>query len=234
MDNNEVSDVFVSALADPDILSARLNVLDTGAKILGELGSHAFVQGLLVSDKKISAFSILSRLAADITVGFATLMRSGNEYSAAALLRQLVEFEYLFFVAYQDKSELGKWLGADGDTLRKQFTPQKMRKKSNGIFSDQEYWMHCDMGGHPNPKARAFLAGESNNMMMAAFLLPDGVHHFRRLWTSFKLLYPVLLEDNKSQLEKLSLVTDAIETWKTKEHPLILSFDGMQHTRAKS
>jgi len=108
-------------------------------------------------------------------------MRSGNEYSAAALLRQLVEFEYLFFVAYQDKSELEKWIGADGDTLRKQFTPQKMRKKSNGIFRDQEYWMHCDMGGHPNPKARAFLAGESKNMTMASFLLPDGVYHFRRL-----------------------------------------------------
>lgn len=125
MDNNEISGIFDSALADPDILSARLNVLDTGAKILGELGSHAFVHGLLVGDKETSAFSILSRLAADITVGFATLMRSGNEYSAAALLRQLVEFEYLFFVAYQDKSELGKWLGADADTLRKQFTTQK-------------------------------------------------------------------------------------------------------------
>jgi hypothetical protein len=232
MDNNEVSDIFDSALVDPDILSARLNVLDTGAKILGELGSHAFIHGLLVGGKEISAFSILSGLAADISASFATLMRSGNEYSAAALLRQLVEFEYLFFIAYQDKSELGKWLAADGDTLRKQFTPQKMRKKSNGIFSDQEYWTHCDMGGHPNPKARAFLAGESKNMKMVAFLLPDGVHHFRRLWTSVKLLYPILLEDNKSQLEKMSLVSDAIETWEAKEHPLILSFDGMQHAKA--
>jgi len=118
MENNEVSDIFDGALADPDIQSARLNVLDTGAKILGELGSHAFVHGLLVSNKEISAFSILSRLAADITVGFATLMRSRNEYSAAALLRQLVEFEYLFFVAYQDKSELGKWLGAGSSGIR--------------------------------------------------------------------------------------------------------------------
>lgn len=234
MENSEVSDIFDSTLADPDILSARLNVLDTGAKILGELGSHAFTYGLLISDKEISAFSILSRLAADITAGFASLMRSGNAYSAAALLRQLVEFEYLFFVAYQDKSELGKWLGADGETLRKQFTPQKMRKKSNGIFRDQEYWTHCEMGGHPNPKARAFLRGENKNMTVAAFLLPDGVHHFRRLWTSVKLLYPVLLEDNQSQLEKLSLVSGAIDTWETKEHPLILSADGMQHARAKS
>jgi hypothetical protein len=234
MENNEILDIFDSALADPDILSARLNVLETGARTLRELGSHAYIHGLLVSDKKISAFSILSRLAADITVGFATLMRSGNEYSAAALLRQLVEFEYLFFVAYQDKSELEKWIGADGDTLRNQFTPQKMRKKSNGIFRDQEYWMHCDMGGHPNPKARAFLAGESKNMRMASFLLPDGVHHFRRLWTSVKLLYPVLLKDNKSQIEKLSLVSAAIEAWEIKEHPLILSLDGMQHTSSSN
>jgi hypothetical protein len=234
MDKNEVSDIFDSALADPDIFSARLNVLDTGARILGELGSHAHFYGLLVGDKEISAFSMLSRLAADITVGFATLMRSRNEYSAAALLRQLVEFEYLFFVAYQDKSELEKWLKADGDTLRKQFTLQKMRKKSNGIFRDQEYWMHCDMGGHPNPKAWAFLAGESSKMTMAAFLLPDGVHHFRRMWTSVKLLYPDLLKNNKSQIEKLSLVSDAIEAWEAKEHQLVLSFDGMQHTRAES
>lgn len=231
MDEDEISEVFESALADPILSSARLSVLDIGGKSLKEIGRHAQIHGHLVGDRDISAFSLLSVLAADLTIGFATLIRSQNEYSAAALLRQLVEFEYLFFVAYQDKSELGKWLEADGGELRKQFTPQKMRKKSNGIFRDQEYWMHCDMGGHPNPKARVFLPGGSNIQKVAVFLLPDGVHHFRRMWTSIKLLYPVLLGDNKSQLGKLKIVSDEIAAWEIKEHPLILSFDGMHHNR---
>lgn len=36
-----------------------------------------------------------------------------------------------------------------------------MRKHSKGQFRDQEYWSHCEIGGHPNPKG--------------AFLLPDRV-----------------------------------------------------------
>ncbi|MEL7015182.1 MAG: hypothetical protein AAGK60_03905 [Pseudomonadota bacterium] len=230
MDKDEILEVFESAFSDPIISYTPLSVLDVGGKSLKELGSHAQIHGHLVGDKDISAFAVLSGLAVDITIGFTTLIRSHNEYSAAALLRQLVEFEYLFFVAYLDKSELGKWLEADGNTLRKQFTPQKMRNKSSGLFRDQEYWTHCDMGGHPNPKARVFLTGGSNIRKMAAFLLPDGVHHFRRMWTSIKLLYPVLLGDNKSQLEKLKIVSNEIAAWESKEHPLILLIDGIQNT----
>lgn len=230
MEQSDIHSIFEKAFNDQDIFKSRLDVLETGGSVLSELGSHAHIHGFVVGDKNISAFAILCGLAADLVVGFAQLISNKHTYAAAALLRQLVEFEYLFFIGYLNKEELGKWLEADDDSLRREFTPQKMRKKSDGLFKDQEYWMHCSMGGHPNPKARHFLNGHTNLTNIEAYILPDGVHHFRRMWTSIKLLYPILFSENLAKAKLLEEISDKIKTWEQLEHDLILFFDGMQHT----
>ena len=75
------------------------------------------------------------------------------------------------------------------------------------------------------------MAGENKIEKMAAFLLPDGVHHFRRMWSLVELIYPTLLGENTSQFEKLEMVRKKISAWETNEHPVILSFDGLQHIK---
>ena len=108
-----------------------------------------------------------------------------------------------------------------------------MRKKSRGVFRDEEYWLHCSFGGHPSPKARSFLTDKDNRSVMASFILPDGVQHFRRMWVSVVLLYPILF-GGLEEKELLDAVEEKIALWMEKEHPFVLSCDGMGHLRTKN
>jgi hypothetical protein len=57
--------------------------------------------------------------------------------------------------------EAEKWLAASPSEIRNFFGPGAMRKRSGGQFRAEEYGVHCERGGHPNPRA--------------GFLLPEHV-----------------------------------------------------------
>lgn len=131
-----------------------------------------------------------------------------------------------------DPSQLERWYTADAETLRNEFKPAVMRKHSDGLFRDQEYWLHCEVGGHPHARARMIFDAYQGPTSPAAFLLPDSVHHMRRLWTSIRLLMPKL--DGGAQIldehgEPLRLV---VELWENVEDPQILAFDGIPRNTA--
>lgn len=73
-------------------------------------------------------------------------------------MRQLVEVEYLVRLFRQDPTEAQSWLKASSAELRTAFTPSQMRKRAGG-FRHQEYRVHCESGGHPNPRAHTLLPG---------------------------------------------------------------------------
>jgi hypothetical protein len=58
-------------------------------------------------------------------------------------------------------------------------------------------------------------------------LLPDAVHHLRRLWTSLRLLLPKLDIGELALKEFAKPLIKAIERWTEVENPLILSLDGI-------
>lgn len=77
-------------------------------------------------------------------------------YAAATVLRQLIECEYLFALFSQDIAHAATWITSTPAQIRQTFTPAKMRQRT-AAFSSQEYWSHCDRGGHPAPKGASLL-----------------------------------------------------------------------------
>jgi hypothetical protein len=136
------------------------------------------------------------------------------------------------FLGYIDPTNLARWYRADGKELRKVFSPQRMRNASDGLFRDQEYWLHCEVGGHLHPRARMLLNDYPTPLAPIATLLPDAVHHLRRLWTSLRLLLPQLDIGELALQEFAEPLASAIERWTEVENPLILSFDGIATTSA--
>lgn len=224
---NEALAAFRDAAANDVIVSARFSVLDAGSTTFQHIADLLHTSGWIGRDDRELAVALLSRIASELSSGIALMSRQSYLYAAGALLRQLVEVEYLMFIGYIDPTNLARWYRADGKELRKVFSPQQMRNASDGLFRDQEYWLHCEVGGHPHPRARMLLNAYETPLAPIASLLPDAVHHLRRLWTSLRLLFPKL-DVGEPALEKFSApLVDSIEHWTEVENPLILSFDGI-------
>jgi hypothetical protein len=230
---NEALTAFQDAAADDVIVSARFDVLDAGGVTLQRIADLTQTSGWISRDDRELAVALLSRLASELSAGIALMVRQSYLYAAGALLRQLVEIEYLMFLGYLDPNNLARWYRADGTELRKTFSPQRMRNASDGLFRDQEYWLHCEVGGHPHPRARMLLNAYQTRLSPVASLFPDAVHHLRRLWTSLRLLLPKLDIGELALKEFAEPLVKAIEHWTKVENPLILSFDGIDSETAE-
>jgi len=224
---NETLRVFIRSHQDSVIRKQRQSTLADVSSALSELSDILETADSFAENQTVRGIALLCRLVSGLGQGIATLLGEDNVYGASALLRQLVEIEYLAFVGFQDPQRIGDWHASDQETLRKGFTPQKMRAESGGLFADQEYWLHCQIGGHPNPKAW-MLFHETNGANQICFIAPDSVHHLRRLWTSMRLL----LERLELPLPELQTLiargARAVAAWESVEDSEILQYDGIQ------
>jgi hypothetical protein len=205
------------------ISAARRDALATAGPTLRSIADAVQTLGWVQRDDRLLAVALLSRLASELADGILALVES-RPYAAGCLLRQLIEIEYLIYLGYTNPETLAEWYKAEEDDLRKRFSPQQMRRASDGLFRDEEYWLHCNVGGHPNPKARILLSSYQQEWDPIQFLLPDSLHHLRRLWTSLSLMLPKLGIDESIVPDALS---HALEVWVSAENPMILSYDGI-------
>jgi hypothetical protein len=109
--------------------------------------------------QQITAFSMLLRMAGELTRASADLLATGQHYAGAALLRQIVEIEYLTWT--EKHRSPAKWLRSTHEERMKEFTPAQLRKTSQGRFLSQDYRHHCEQGGHPVPPGALLLGGEN-------------------------------------------------------------------------
>ena len=225
--SEEAVKAFQVCANNDEIVGARFSVLDNASKKFADLADILQTSGWIQRDDKELAVALLTRLGSELSGGISLLARRSLIYSAGALLRQLIEVEYLMFIGYADPMNLQRWYRADPKELRKDFTPQRMRKRSDGLFRDQEYWFHCEVGGHPHPKSRMLLPAYNPLVPPVAVLLPDAVQHVRRLWTSVKPFLPKLSVGDIALKDSGQELSDSIDEWQRLEHPLILSFDGI-------
>lgn len=93
---------------------------------------------------------LLAQVAVSLIEGIRQLLPS-NTYAANTLIRQLVEVEYLAWACGHDPAEAVDWLTSDRETRLKRWSPQRLRSRAEGRFDDQDYWNHCETGGHPTP-----------------------------------------------------------------------------------
>ena len=192
-------------LVNKDLVVMRHDLADFTSNQFLEAASDITNQESSKKEEKIDkAVSLMLRIGSSLISGANDLFRSGNIYAAAALIRQLVEIEYLAWAFEDNESEAKKWIVSSKEERRKFFTPSKLRRAAQGRFRGKDYEFHCELGGHPVPEAELLL----ENTEVAQLLLADMLGHSGRIWDHLvkwerkRNKREVVLLRNKYMLEK--------------------------------
>jgi len=184
------------------------------------------------------AVGLVAQIGSELIVGTLQLLESSQLYSGSALMRQLIECEYLLRVFQSSFVEGSRWLVAN-DEERWDFTPSKLRKIIG--FDQQEYSDHCNAGGHPNPKGGSLLelqgriqklnrlaADDDHRPDRAKLLWLDFAFHCDRTWRSLNHL---LLQEHarygKVRADTIEAALQSFAEW-DKVDPLAKNFGGLQ------
>ncbi len=185
-------EAIAAAANDKDVIACRHELARFSASQLEESGTELHVVGHLIgrdrahgispfghgSDETV-AVSVLLRVAGQLTSAGADLFADGRRYAAAALLRQMVEVEYLAW-AFEDRNgDAERWMRSDQQERQEFFKPAKLRAAAQGKFRGKDYGYHCELGGHPVPQAGILLQGD---LAIAQLLLSDLLGHVGRIW----------------------------------------------------
>jgi hypothetical protein len=197
---------------------ARSEAAHRLASSLEKIGKHAFVSGHILGadrrdgrspfghgDDAVVAVARLASIASELISGSADLIADGRVYAGSALLRQLVEVEYLARAFALDTQQASDWLRSDKRERMKFFSPRALREASDGFFRDGDYQWHCEMGGHPVPDCGALLENRNN---VGQLLLSDAVGHAGRV-AEYALRF---LMDRSLLLEIETVRTEVSET----------------------
>ena len=176
---------------DTTLASRRLEAAVTASSGIRDAGRLLQVMGHLIGDGRVSgasvrgngndaqvAVGVLAQIAADLLEASASLLSGTNHYAGAALVRQVVEVEYLSWAFAHEKREAAEWLNSTHEDRLKLFTPAKLRKVSDGRFPSSDYRHHCEQGGHPVPRAIP-LVGNPDSAMAQMLLVDLLLHSWR-------------------------------------------------------
>lgn len=173
-------------------MQARYKLAQSTALTFSSVGHELHAAGhILGSDRvrglskaghgsdEVVAVSLLLRVAGQLASASTDLFSDGRHYAAAALLRQLVEVEYLAWAFDARDQDAERWLRSTHEERRDFFAPAKLRAAAQGKFRAKDYGYHCEMGGHPVPQAFMLL---NNDLVTAQLLLSDLLGHTGRIW----------------------------------------------------
>ncbi len=180
------------AATDPNLVRLRHDFAAFAAKTFLDAGKELHVFGHMLGtdrreglspfghgDDTAVAVSMLLRIGGQLISASADLIGDGRGYAGAALIRQLVEIEYLAW-AFATKDEAAtRWLRSSREERRDIFTPAKLRKAADGKFRGVDYGYHCELGGHPAPDSWVLLNDENPT---AQLILSDCLGHTGQIW----------------------------------------------------
>jgi hypothetical protein len=181
MDASEVRRLVEVAEHDERACRARESIVRALGPAFRRAGNTLWVGGYLLGKDRVENKSPFS-FGSDATVGLATvaqtagelcagavlLLEHNNVYGAAALVRQLVETEYLAWAFAEADEEASAWLRSTKEERLKQWQPRHLRERAGDRFRARDYSMHCELGGHPTPQGTR--------------LLPDHIRLSNILW----------------------------------------------------
>lgn len=167
------------AASDKEQIAARSELAKFTAETFSQVGEELYVMGLEHNDDEIVAISLLLRIGGQLTSASADLFADGRHYAAAALLRQMVEIEYLAWAFESRDNDAQRWLRSNADERRTFFTPAKLRKAAAGKFRGKDYGYHCELGGHPVPDSISLFQDDDK---LSQILLSDLLGHTGRIW----------------------------------------------------
>jgi len=190
---DEIRELVRNAADNSTLVSRRFELARLAADVFEELGMELEVAGRLFGKDRLSgsssarngsdetvAVALLLRVASQLVGGCATLFAEKRHYAAAALLRQLAEVEYLAWAFETQDGDAEKWLRSTREERDEFFRPARLRRASQGHFRDKDYGYHCELGGHPVPRAEILFAADVEQT--AQLLLSDALGHVGHIW----------------------------------------------------
>lgn len=181
--------------SDPNLGAMRLKTSRFVAETFDSIGTILEVSGQIVGEDRksgVSPFkfgndevygmSLILRISGQLIEASADLLTNGNAYAGAALLRQIVELEYLAWAFDNRQKDAETWLRSDKKLRQNLFRPAKLREAASNKFRGKDYGFHCELGGHPTPQAITLLANDS---LTVQFLLSDLIGHAEGIWAHF-------------------------------------------------
>lgn len=212
MDHNEFAERLQGGVGTSELWRLRRNTaiaVGRGLHTAGLMFAVAVDQSN-PDHEEVVAFSMLLQMAGELTRAAAKMLASGQHYAGAALLRQIVEIEYLTWTFKEGHRDPKKWLNSTHRERMQDFTPAQLRQTSHGRFLAKDYQDHCEQGGHPVPAGAHLLSGQ--NKAGVQLLLVDLITHAWRTWdhvqkwaTDFPSVQPAIAAANAkffSALEK--------------------------------
>lgn len=121
-----------------------------------------------------SAFRAVSTvvcMAAELAEAAVLMVEKHRFYAVVAVIRQLIECEYLLALFNEDLDYARRWRESTPDEVRESFTPAKMRKLV-GKFSNEEYWNHCSTGADTPPRRAPGCSRSSTRLASRGRFLP--------------------------------------------------------------
>jgi len=215
----------LAALAeDPSGDEARRTCCHALAAGLDRVGRVLWVGGSIIGSDRAVGRSPFG-FGSDATVGVATLAQvagqlvspivalvgEGNRYAAAALLRQLVEVEYLTWAFAEEDDDAAVWLRSSREERREFWSPARLRHRAQDRFPASDYWGHCDLGGHPTPDGMMLLPDHTQTVPGWALLF-DCARHASSAWRNL-IQAAERLGRRAVVAEEDSVVSSAIERW---------------------
>lgn len=190
----------------------RIETCTAVAQSLAIAGPRLYELGWALKLRRVESLGTLTEMAAELGATSVEAFQSNRWYAGLSLVRQLIETEYLMFLFAKDTSLVATWLDATPQKIRQEFSPSKMRDRAGSAFQAQEYWIHCDSGGHPSPAGRHLLSSHSDPIGSKEIHWLDLAQHLSRLWANFcqatlaadahKLLPESLVRDTSAIVEK--------------------------------
>ena len=173
----------------------RLETCRFAAETFLEFGQVLEVAGVVIGDDRktgaspfgfgsdeVFGVSMILRISGQLISCSAELFESKQAYAGAALLRQLVELEYLAWAFDNREADAQVWLRSDKSERQKLFRPAKLREAADSRFRGKDYGFHCELGGHPTPTAAILLKGGNQTIQL---LMSDMAGHAGGIWGHF-------------------------------------------------
>lgn len=216
---------MTKAANDPGQIEGRVRLAKFTARVFDRVGTLLHLSGHIVgSDRKSGAspfghgsdetvaIALLLRIASELIAASTDLFMAGKAYAAAALIRQMVEVEYLAWAFESRNHDAERWLRSNKDERQEFFTPAKLRKAAGERFRSKDYGYHCELGGHPVPTSAILLDGETSVSQM---LLSDSLGHAGRIWDH--LVGWARLQNEGLILEHSAEMSSRFTEWKSKD-----------------
>lgn len=199
-------------IADADLLALRVRACEAVSRALSAGARYPHIPAALGEDRNVKGLSLVADMCADMTESALLVFKAERWYSGEALVRQIIETEYLLSLFASERSTASLWLDSSGKELRRWWNPSAMREHLKGQFDDREYWDHCERGGHPVPSAKPFLDGFLEKLDRR-FCWIDFAIHCRRLLVAFVRCFIAFGFSRHVEQDEYAKAHNATELW---------------------